>query len=282
MRKPLLGLYEKAMPDEVDWSVRLAAAAAAGFDFVELSVDESDARLARLDWPRAQRREMASLGEQAGAPLRTLCLSGHRRFPLGSSDAAVRRRSLEILEGAVELAYDVGIRIVQLAGYDVFYDEPSTPATREQFLDSLHLACRQAACRGVVLAFETMENDFMNTVAKAMDVVRTIDSPYLQVYPDVGNVTNAWEGEAAAVSADLRGGAGHLAAAHLKETVPGVFRNRFYGDGWVDFAGATRTLRALGVGLFTAEFWYDPAAGPWQERLCRAHDFLRPLLAATP
>ncbi|MDN6773864.1 MAG: xylulose 5-phosphate 3-epimerase, partial [Enterobacterales bacterium] len=50
-----LGIYEKALPAGEDWLPRLQLAAELGFDFVEMSVDESDARLARLDWSREQR-----------------------------------------------------------------------------------------------------------------------------------------------------------------------------------------------------------------------------------
>lgn len=43
---------------------------------------------------------------------------------------------------------------------------------------------------GVQLAFETMENDFMNTVEKGLHWVNQIGSNYLKLYPDIGNTTN--------------------------------------------------------------------------------------------
>jgi len=48
-----------------------------------------------------------------------------------------------------------------------------------------------AARYGIILAFETMETEFMNTIEKAMYYVNEVNSPYLQVYPDLGNITNA-------------------------------------------------------------------------------------------
>ena len=45
-----LGIYEKALPAGECWQERLRLAKELGFDFVEMSVDETDARLARLDW----------------------------------------------------------------------------------------------------------------------------------------------------------------------------------------------------------------------------------------
>ena len=50
-----VGLYEKALPPALAWEERLAAAGQAGYDFIEISIDESDECLARLDWPAAER-----------------------------------------------------------------------------------------------------------------------------------------------------------------------------------------------------------------------------------
>ena len=46
----LLGIYEKALPKGITWRKRLMMAKELGFDFVEISIDETDERLSRLDW----------------------------------------------------------------------------------------------------------------------------------------------------------------------------------------------------------------------------------------
>ena len=94
------------------------------------------------------------------------------------------------MEKAIRLAEDLGIRIIQLAGYDVYYEEGSEE-TRERFEENLKKAVEMAAKAGVMMGFETMETEFMNTVEKAMVYVNRVNSPYLNVYPDLGNVTNA-------------------------------------------------------------------------------------------
>jgi L-ribulose-5-phosphate 3-epimerase len=210
--------------------------------------------------------------------LASMCLSGQRKFPMGSADPALRARSLEIIKNAVDLAADLGIRLIQIAGYDVYY-EPSTEATRAMFTQNLGAAVEFAASRGVVLAFETMETPFMNTVAKALSFVESIDSPYLQIYPDVGNVTNALEGDAARARADLEGGKGHIAATHLKETAPGIFREVPYGRGHVNFDACIAGAANAGARMFVAEFWYAGATD-WKAEIVRANSFLRPKLDA--
>lgn len=251
MDKIKFGLYEKAMPGSLALRQKLELASAAGFDQLELSVDETDEKLARLEWNGSERKKFVRIQAELGMPVRTMCLSAQRKYPLGSHDKAVRERSLRILSDAIDFAYDTGIRIIQLAGYDVYYEHGDAD-TRAYFEENLEKSVRYASSSGVILAFETMETDFMNTTEKAMRYVERINSPYLQVYPDIGNVTNGADDPAK----DLAAGKGHLAAAHLKETAPGIFRDMRYGEGRVDFETLVPLLYGLGVRIFTCEFWY--------------------------
>ena len=61
-----LGIYEKALPAGECWLERLQLAKQLGFDFVEMSVDETDERLARLDWSRDQRLALVSAIAETG------------------------------------------------------------------------------------------------------------------------------------------------------------------------------------------------------------------------
>ena len=279
MKRPYtLGLYEKSMPSQLGWKEKLEAAKGAGFDFVEISIDETEEKLGRLDMSEEERLGLVSLMKEAGLPIRTMCLSGHRKFPLGSSDPAVRSRGMEIMEKAIRLADDLGIRIIQLAGYDVYYDE-STDETKRQFAENLIKATEMAAKVGIVIGFETMETDFMNTVGKAMEYVELVSSMYLGVYPDIGNITNAAKTYGTDVLEDLRLGKGHLAAMHLKETTPGVFREVSFGQGHVDFKGALKTAWDLGVRKYVTEFWYT-GNPQWKKDLAQANEMMTSILDA--
>lgn len=278
MKAYTLGLYEKAMPKTLTWKEKLEAARAAGYDFVEISIDETDEKLARLDWSREERRELVDLMYQIGIPVRTMCLSGHRKYPIGSNVPEICARGMEIMEKAIQLADDLGIRVIQLAGYDVYYEE-STPETVKRFGENLKKCEQMAARSGIVLGFETMETEFMNTVEKAMKYVQMIDSPYLGVYPDMGNITNAAKKYGTDVLKDIRTGTGHLDAVHLKETVPGVFREVPFGTGHVDFPAVIRETWKAGVRRYVTEFWYTGNPG-WKEELDFAVGMMRPILDA--
>lgn len=271
-----MGLYEKAMPKELSWKEKLEAAKAAGYDFVEISIDETDEKLARLDWSKEERLELVKTMYEVGIPIRTMCLSGHRRFPIGSSDDTVCQRGMEIMEKAIQLADDLGIRIIQLAGYDVYYDE-STPETVARFGENLRLCTLMAAKAGVLMGFETMETEFMNTCLKAMNYVNKINSTYLNVYPDCGNINNAALTYGTDVLKDLQSCNGHITSMHLKETVPGKFRDMMYGQGQVDFPAMIDTAWNMGVRKFVTEFWYLGNEN-WKDDLLFANRTMRAIL----
>ena len=277
MKKYTIGLYEKAMPPSLTWREKLAFARDSGYDFVEISIDEKDEKLARLDWTAQERRELVDAMQEVGLPIRSMCLSGHRKYPLGSADPAVRERGMEIMEKAVALADDLGVRIIQLAGYDVYYED-STAETRALFLENLRKAAEMAAVKGILLGFETMETDFMNTVWKSMFYVNAVGSPYLGVYPDSGNLTNAALTGKASVLEDLKSGRGHIVAMHLKETVPGVFREVPFLTGHVDFEKIIRTAWELGVRRYVTEMWYTGNDDTWKDDIRFACRSMRELL----
>lgn len=264
MKKYAIGLYEKAMPPTLSWREKLAFAKEAGYDFVEISIDEKDEKLARLDWTADERLELVRTMKEVGVPIRSMCLSGHRKYPLGAPDAAVRARGMEIMEKAILLADDLGVRIIQLAGYDVYYGE-STAETKAWFLENLKKATEMAAVRGILMGFETMETDFMNTVWKSMYYVDAVGSPYLGVYPDSGNLTNAAVSSGGNVLDDLYSGRGHIVALHLKETVPGVFREVPFLTGHVDFNAVIRKAWGMGIRRYVTEMWYTGNDDTWAE-----------------
>lgn len=275
MKKYFLGLYEKAMPGNLTWAEKLQAAKNAGFDYVEMSIDETDDKLARLDYTDGQIDEIIAAMRTVNLPFRSICLSGHRKYPFGSHDKATQARSMEIMQKAVTLAARLGIRTIQLAGYDVYYEE-GDEQTRADFLTNLKLATEMAAKDGVQLGFETMETPFMDTVGKAMKYVNLVDSPYLGVYPDVGNITNASLLYGNDVSDDLNSGKGHIVAVHLKETVPGKYREIPYGTGHVDFEKVIKTSWELGVRRYVTEFWFvKGVTQDWKAELESANKFIR-------
>ncbi len=259
-----IGIYEKALPYNITWRERLALARDAGFDFVEMSVDESDERLARLDWPAGERAELRAAIAETGVPVLTMCLSGHRKWALGSADPAIRGRGLEIMRKAVDFCVETGIRIIQLAGYYVYY-EPHLPDSVDRYRAGLAAGLEWASRAGVMLALENVDGDDVDSVSKAMRFVEAFDSPWFQVYPDIGNLAE----HGLDVVAELARGRGHLVGIHVKDTRPGEPRRVPFGQGIVPFRDAFRKLAEMRfTGPVMLEMWNDDA--PDAVRVVRA------------
>lgn len=263
-----LGIYEKALPADMSWQETFELVHELGFNFLEFSIDESDDRLARLDWTDHDRSLFRQAMWRTGSRINTLMLSGHRRFPLGASDPDTRSQALEMMDKAIDLAVDLGIRNIQMAGYDVYY-EPKTQSSRELFIENLETCVQMAAKKMVMLSIETMDDPFMNSLEKVVYVKSQIHSPWLQAYPDLGNLT-AWSQNE--VGREIETYIDNIVAVHLKDTkpvtdsFPGQFRDLAFGEGTVDFEACLRTFARLQyAGSYTIEMWTQKANDPVAE-----------------
>ncbi len=136
-------------------------------------------------------------------------------FPsLGSEDDAVRAQGLEIMRKAIQFAQDVGIRVIQLAGYDVYYQEANNE-TRRRFRDGLKESVEMASRAQVTLAMEIMDYPLMNSSARRWATRTILNNPWFQLYPDIGNLS-AWDNDADGVAG--RNGAYRRGACERHQT----------------------------------------------------------------
>ena len=255
-----LGVYEKSIPLQLSWKEKLECAKKAGFDFVELSIDGLSPRIHRLDWSDEQIQEICRAMEETGVPLLTMALTANRYFPLGESDPALRQKGIELVRKGIRLAVRLGIRLIQLAPYDV-RNSPSTAQTRTLFLDALRELVPYAAENGVILTLEVMstkEVPYCSSVQQARAIIDLIDSPFLQIYTDTGNVASSGLDPVP----DLCYGGNHLVASHIKDAILGCDRKIPFGEGIVDFQACFEEFRRQNFhGVFIAEMWSDENEG---------------------
>jgi L-ribulose-5-phosphate 3-epimerase len=260
MKKLPIGIYEKALPFDVDWYERLTIARYAGFDFVEISIDESDQRLIRLDWSERERSNMRQAIASTGVPLTTMCLSGHRKFPFGSTDPKIRRWAFDIMRKAIDLAVDIGVRVIQLAGYYVYY-EPHDDGSLQRYQEGLAKSLEWATQADVMLALENVDGSDVDSISQAMYFVDAFHSPWFQVYPDIGNLAE----HELDVCAELELARGHIVGIHVKDTRPGEPRRVPFGEGTVPFVEAFRKLAEMNFsGPILMEMWNDDSPDSMQ------------------
>lgn len=253
IKKSPIGIYEKALPSYFTWEEKFKAMKMAGFDYMEISIDESDERLARLEWSNEEIDELRNLMNQYDVVFPTMCLSGHRKYPFGSKNPEIRQRAYSIMAKAINLAVKLGVRCIQLATYDVYYED-SDDETKAYFLQGMKDAVAMASRAGVILAMEIMDTPFVGNIIRALQYIKKIPSPYFKIYPDMGNLTQF----SSDVEAELEIGMQEIVAIHVKETKPGVFKEVPFGAGTVRFVDIFRKLKELGyTGMFLIEMWAD-------------------------
>jgi L-ribulose-5-phosphate 3-epimerase len=235
-----VGLYEKAVSPALTWHERLSTAARAGYDFVEISIDDSDGRIARLDWNSQERAALRQAVIDTAVPLQSMSLSAHRRYALGSASPQRRQKGLDIFAKAIQFAVDTGIRLILVAGAENYYEERDA-GSRARFLDSLEQAFEWAAAAGVMLTLENWDIQ-IDSISRAMEYVDHFNSPWFQLYADIGNLAFAGHD----VVSELNIGRGHIAALHVKDTLRGQLRYVPPGEGIVPFVPAFTALAAMG------------------------------------
>ena len=278
MFKMPIGLYEKALPESLSWEERLTAAAQAGYDFVEISIDEGQDRLSRLDWSNSKKAALRRAIENSGTPIMTMCLSANRKYPLGSHDPSVRREGQEILRKAIGFAGEIGLRIVQVMAYDVFYED-SDESTHQNFINGLELGVRWASQAGVMLGIENLDTSYADSLQKTLKIMKLIDSPWLQLYPDIGNLAAAGYSP----PDELLLAEKHVLGIHVKDAMLKIIRGIPYGSGIVPFKETFNALADIGFwGLLSVEMWghMHPEKLP-HEIAAETHQFVENLVNNT-
>ena len=255
MAQVTIGIYEKALRWSGDWDTFFDDVRTAGFSFVDLSIDETPERRARLAWSSDTRRQVRDAAERQGIQLGGLCLSVHRAVGPGSADPQVRAEADRIFAQGIHLCRDLGIPVLQVAGYFAYY-EPADPGERGRYVAALRRAIPIAARAGVLLGIENVDGHDVTSISRGMNIVREIDSPWLPMYPDVGNIAEQQLDEIE----ELRSGAGHILAMHLKDVRVGEPRRVPMGEGIANFPKAFSELaRQAWRGRMMIEMWNDNA-----------------------
>ena len=227
--KPI-SVYEKAFPQSLGLEEKIMTARRMGFSGIEISIDSDPARLARLDWSKEELSKLRGIMAPAGFNIQSICLSAHREIPLGSSDHVAARESLDIGLRAIDIASELEVPFVQIAGYFTS-DGDWSESSRTRFIAALAELVLKAERSGVQLALENVDGQDVLNAQDGIQIVREIDSPALRLYVDVGNYVanglNALE--------ELQRAIPYACAIQLKDTRPGEFRRVEFGSGQVPF-----------------------------------------------
>ena len=114
------GLYEKALPRDLALSEKLRIAKDLGFDYFELSTDESEEFQARVTSDKSEIIEIRKAIEAYDMPIMTMCLSGTRNCPIGSENPELATKGMKLTMDAIHFYAEIGLRIIQPMAYDEY------------------------------------------------------------------------------------------------------------------------------------------------------------------
>lgn len=244
-----IGIYEKALYKK-PLAQMFQDAVSCEFDCFEISIDETEERIKRLNESEAVLRGYRDAAMDAGIQLYSLCFSAQRRYPMGSANKETREKSVEMFKKALRFCEILGIRVLQVAGYDVFY-EPHTEDTQKWFLENLNRCLAMAEASGIMLSVETVEA-YITSVSFAKKIVRQMQSPWLTIYPDTANLYRMGNN----VETEIRSAKGIITAVHMREAPDDTFIP--FGQGRLSFPGIMKVLDEIKFsGPLIIELWNE-------------------------
>lgn len=273
MKNNLIGIYEKAFSDDFDFEKKAYHAKEIGFDFIELSIDESKKRQARLDLDIYEINKIKDSILNNNLTVQSLCLSAHRGNPFGSIDSDKRKKAYELIEKALLFSQRLGIRNIQLAGYDVYYEE-STLDSEKFFIEGLRYCAKLAEHYQIMLSIEIMDTNFIGTIANGKKYLDIINSPWLKLYVDIGNLYR----HSFDIFQELEVFRTDIVQVHIKDTLPGKFRDLNLGEGDVPLKEVKQALNENGYsGPYVIEIWNTTSGEESVENIRTNYEYFKQL-----
>lgn len=174
---------------ELDFPAQCDFAARLGYDGLEVAPFTLDASPHRLTAPR--RRAIRRAAADAGIAITGLhwLLVTPEGLSVNAPDAALRRRTIDVMERLVGLCADLGGGVlVHGSPKQRSAPEGEDPAPwRDRAMDTFASVAKAAEAAGVVYCIEPLarnETNFVNTVAEAAEVVEAIGSPNFRTMID--------------------------------------------------------------------------------------------------
>jgi len=184
---------------EKNWSEQCQITAEAGYQGIEIAsftlVKEGVQEITA-----ANRKEMAAIMKEAGiecAGLHWLLAPPPKGLHFTTADKAVRRKTAAYLEELIDFCGDLG-------GTVMIFGSPkqrntvgiSIDEAKKHFADGLAAAAKHAKKRGVKILVEpldTRQTDVVNTMAEALEIVKRVNHPAIELMFDFHNTLNETE-----------------------------------------------------------------------------------------
>lgn len=165
----------------------MAISSEAGYDAVELNLYASGGIGLTMDTTAAEAEKIGNLARSCGLQLRSLSTGLLWQHSLSSADASVRAEGRRVVTKQLELAELLGIDTVLVVPGSV-NPETSYDQCYERSQQELKQLSAEAEKRQTRIGVENVWNKFLLSPLEMARYVDEIDSPFVGVYFDVGNI----------------------------------------------------------------------------------------------
>jgi L-ribulose-5-phosphate 3-epimerase UlaE len=126
-----------------------------------------------------------------------------------------------------------------------------------------------------MLGLENVDVDTVNSVEKALQFVQQVNLPWLNIYPDMGNLVASGYDPVN----QLPMTESYLVGVHVKDAVPGEYRGVPFGEGDVPFKAAFQILEEMDFsGPLVIEMWARFAPDDPYKAAAETYQFVRGFL----
>lgn len=126
--------------------------------------------------------------EAAGLPIHGVVCQGHWQERLSSPDESVRNKGRQNLETAIRDARALGGSSVLLVPGKVTGDDETHDHVWQRSIEQIRRALPVASWEGIHILVETVWNGFCYDPQQLADYIDEINSPWVKVYFDIGNM----------------------------------------------------------------------------------------------
>lgn len=192
---------------------------------------------------------------------------------LMSAEAEGRRRRIEFLQRAIDIAHQLGSDCVSFWSGRL-RDDASDEEALERLAGGLRRVVDHAGEQGVTLGFEPEPGMFVDTMARYGRLLKWVDAPHFRLTLDVGHLY--CQGEVP-IADYIRRWRERIVNVHVEDMRAGMHEHLMFGDGEMSFAPILDALAEVGYqGGVHVELSRHSHEGPTAAR--RAYDFLAPMM----
>ncbi|MFV0503397.1 MAG: sugar phosphate isomerase/epimerase family protein [Lachnospirales bacterium] len=244
-----------------------------GFSNIELNMSESPSDYLTIGMMGKDYEEILQLAKKYNLEIPSISTSLHWSYPLSSNDKSIREKGKLIVKKMIDSASYLGAKAVLVVpgcttkevSYDVVYNR-----AKEAFNELKGYGEK----KNIIIAMENVWNKFLLSPLECKQLLEEINSPYVKMYFDAGNVLQfGFPEQWVRILGNL------IAKVHIKDFDTSIgnitgFKNLLEGD--MDYSALISALKEIGYNdCITAELApYNTAPEQLITNTARALDYI--------